>query len=237
MTKPARTMKELEKQIQKEVNKMKIKVPVSTDVRSGGMVRLNKNEEELLKILKEAYEQSDASDYQVDLKVSDLPAYITPSIKELSEELKRAGYIARADFYMGGNFPYIITPSLLSYFDDKAKIEADNKSSTGITYNVGSIKADGSNVVLGDVINSSLDIDNSIKNIYEKIESDGKEDTEELKALMSEVEKVVDEIKIRGVIPKNKGLMDKLSNHLEKHGWFYGGVINLIGAAVLQFVG
>jgi hypothetical protein len=37
-------------------------------------------------------------------------------------------------------------------------------------------------------------------------------------------------------VAKNKGLFAKLSNHLEKHGWFYGEVVGLLGTAVLQLV-
>jgi len=37
-------------------------------------------------------------------------------------------------------------------------------------------------------------------------------------------------------IPKNKGLFSRLSAHLEKHGWFYGEVVGLIGAAALQLL-
>jgi hypothetical protein len=35
---------------------------------------------------------------------------------------------------------------------------------------------------------------------------------------------------------QEKGLFTKLSNHLEKHGWFYGEVVGLLGTAVLQVV-
>ena len=44
------------------------------------------------------------------------------------------------------------------------------KETANNTYNVGNIYADGSNVVIGDAINSSLNIDNSYTRIENRIE-------------------------------------------------------------------
>lgn len=90
--------------------------------------------------------------------------------------------------------------------------------------------------MLGDVINSSLSVDNSVRRIEQEIEEKGGEDTEELRALLDEVKELIENIQESRHVPKNKGLFAKLSNHLEKHGWFYGEVIGLLGAAALQML-
>lgn len=234
MPKPAKTFKELEKQIQKEVSKMKIKVPIQAELRSDGMILLNKSEEELLGIIKDVYEKSGSSDYQVKVNLSDMPSYIVPNFANLAEKLKGGGYISQIVPSLSGNYQYTITPSLLTYSDDKV-IPATTKNHN--TYNVGQIIAESSSVIFGDVIDSKINIDNSIREVYKKIESEGKEDKEDLKELMEKVEVVISEIKSRGVIPKSDGLMKRISGHLQKHGWFYGSVTSLIGSAVLQFVG
>lgn len=48
-----------------------------------------------------------------------------------------------------------------------------------------------------------------------------------MKILVSEIERTKK-------IPEDKGLLTKLSDHLAKHGWFYGSVINIVGSAVLK---
>lgn len=90
--------------------------------------------------------------------------------------------------------------------------------------------------MLGDVVNSSLSVDNSIHQIEQEIDEKGGNDAEELHELLDEVKELIENIQESRHIPKNKGLFLKLSNHLEKHGWFYGEVIGLLGAAALQLL-
>ena len=105
---------------------------------------------------------------------------------------------------------------------EKAKSEKEKQ------FNIGSIIANGSNLVLGDVINSALSIDNSTSLI--------EQEKEELRELLEEVKELIENMQDSRHIPKNKGLFSKLSNHLEKHGWFYGEVVGLLGSAVMQML-
>ena len=58
----------------------------------------------------------------------------------------------------------VLTQPGRTYFEREEKYFKRMKESANNTYNVGNIYADGSNVVIGDVINSSLNIDNSYTN-------------------------------------------------------------------------
>ena len=113
---------------------------------------------------------------------------------------------------------------------EKAKSEKEKQ------FNIGSIIANGSNLVLGDVINSALSIDNSTSRIEQEIEEKGGEEKEELRELLEEVKELIENMQDSRHIPKKKGLFSKLSNHLEKHGWFYGEVVGLLGSAVMQML-
>ena len=57
-----------------------------------------------------------------------------------------------------------------------------------------------------------------------------------MKELLEDVKELIENMQDSRHIPKNKGLFSRLSNHLEKHGWFYGEVVGLIGAAALQLL-
>ena len=102
--------------------------------------------------------------------------------------------------------------------------------------NIGTFTATGSNVILGDAINSSLNVDNSIQRIEKRIEDDGGEDKEALKGLLDEAKELIENIQATREIPKNKGFFNRLSLHLEKHGWFYGEITGLLGNAVLTMI-
>ena len=117
------------------------------------------------------------------------------------------------------------------------KLAEHNKVKPIVTYNVENFSAIRSNFVFGDVINSTLSIDNSIKTIEEKIEECGGEDKETLLSLLSEVKELIENFEATRQIPKNKGLINRLSMHLEKHGWFYGAVVNLLGMAAINLLG
>lgn len=39
------------------------------------------------------------------------------------------------------------------------------------------------------------------------------------------------------ILTEKKKLFEKISNHMEKHGWFYGAVVQLLGTAALGLIG
>ena len=65
----------------------------------------------------------------------------------------------------------------------------------------------------------------------------GGEDKEELHELLDEVKELIENIQSSRAIPKQKKLFEKISNHMEKHGWFYGAVVQLLGTAALGLIG
>ena len=93
-----------------------------------------------------------------------------------------------------------ITPEGYAYFANKEKaLEAEKVKQQTIP----NIFAPGSNIVIGDVTNSTLSIDNSITKIGQLIDEKGGEDTAELKALLAEVQEMLENIKDSRFIPKN----------------------------------
>ena len=99
--------------------------------------------------------------------------------------------------------------------------------------NIENITTGGGNVFLGNITNSSISIDNSISNVMHEIEEKGGEDTEELKAILEEVKELIENIEDLRHIPKNKGLFQRISGHLDKHGWFYAEIVSLLGTAAM----
>lgn len=113
---------------------------------------------------------------------------------------------------------------------DKEKgIFEENKKQTK-QISIGTINAANGNVVIGDVINSSINVDNSIQRIQKMIEEKGDEDKEELLLLLDEFKEILENLEDSRHIPKNKGFMNRLSSHLSRHGWFYAEIVNLLGS-------
>lgn len=93
------------------------------------------------------------------------------------------------------------------------------------------------NLVFGNVSGSTLTVDNSIHLIEQAIDEKGGEDKQELHELLDEVKELIENIQSSRAIPKQKKLFEKISNHMEKHGWFYGAVVQLLGTAALGLIG
>ena len=115
---------------------------------------------------------------------------------------------------------------------EKAITESVPKTSVSIE----TLVMNGSNMFFGDITNSSVSIDNSISNIEREIAKKGGEDTEALKAILEEVKELIENINDSRHIPKNKGLFQKITEHLDKHGWFYAEIVGLIGTAALTLL-
>lgn len=101
---------------------------------------------------------------------------------------------------------------------------------------IGTINAANGNVVIGDVINSSINVDNSIQRIQKMIEEKGDEDKEELLLLLDEFKEILENLEDSRHIPKNKGFMNRLSSHLSRHGWFYAEIVNLLGSVGIKLL-
>lgn len=154
-------------------------------------------------------------------------------LRSLLRELIQEGYISIPQWADDVPCYVEINNSAKTYNEREAEYERQLKASGQVTYNVGSITASGSNLILGDVINSSLSIDNSYHRIKVEIEEKGGEDKEKLNALLDEAKEIIENIEVTRQIPKNKGFFNRLSSHLEKHGWFYAEIVGFIGTATL----
>ena len=78
---------------------------------------------------------------------------------------------------------------------------------------------------------------NSIYQIEQAIDEKGGKDKEELHELLNEVKELIENIEASRSIPKQKKLYQRISDHMEKHGWFYGAVVQLLGTAALDLLG
>ena len=132
----------------------------------------------------------------------------------------------------------VLTQPGRTYFEREEKYFKRMKESANNTYNVGNIYADGSNVVIGDVINSSLNIDNSYTRIENRIEQEcNQEDKLEIKELLEETKEIIDNMKKNGSIGQRKSFFKRLTDHACKYGWLYAEIVNLIGNAAIGIIG
>ena len=125
-------------------------------------------------------------------------------------------------------------PPALSYFEDKENAlskqkERQEKQFSSIT-NYG-------NLVFGNVSDSTFSVDNSIHEIERMIDEYGGDDKDELKGILIEIQELLENINTARSIPKQKKLFQKITNHVAKHGWFYGAVVQLLGTEVFKMIG
>ena len=101
------------------------------------------------------------------------------------------------------------------------------------------INAMNSTVFLGNVIDSTINIDNSISRIEHEIEKkcDNETDKKELLELLEEAKEILGNIKDSKHIDKRKGFFQKITNHFDKHGWFYAEIVGLFGETVIKLLG
>ncbi len=158
-------------------------------------------------------------------------------LRSLLRELSGYGFIV---VQWASNVPYNvqINNSARTYEEKEKEYEKQTSSSSSTIYNDHSINISGGGIVTtGSVINSTLTIDNSVQSINAKIEERGGDDKEELRQLLADTQELIENIKDSRYITKNRNFFSRLSNHLEKHGWFYAEIINLIGTATLMTIG
>lgn len=65
----------------------------------------------------------------------------------------------------------------------------------------------------------------------------GGDDKADLYELLDEVKELIENMQTSRSIPKQKKLFQKLSDHMAKHGWFYGAVVQLLGTAAFGMLG
>ena len=132
----------------------------------------------------------------------------------------------------------VLTQPGRTYFEREEKYFKRMKENANNTYNVGNIYADGSNVVIGDLNNSSLNIDSSYTRIENRIEQEcDQEDKLEIKELLEEAKEIIDNMKKNGSIGQRKSFFKRLTDHACKYGWLYAEIVNLIGNVAIGIIG
>lgn len=156
-------------------------------------------------------------------------------LRGIIRELREEGYIK---VFWADNLPYEVTinNSARTYNERLAEYEAEKARSHQQNFFSGSFTNNG-NMVFGNVSGSTLSVDNSIHKLERDIEEHGGDDKDELQELLDEVKELIENIQSSRTIPKQKRLFQRLNDHIVKHGWFYGGVVQLLGTAVMKCLG
>lgn len=123
-----------------------------------------------------------------------------------------------------------------TYFEREEKYTKQLEITRQPSYNIGTINANGSNFVIGNAINSNFSIQSTISNIEEEIEKKGGEDKEELQELLQETKEIIENFENSKIVQPRKGFINRLSKHLEKHGWFYGAIATTLGEAFIKIL-
>lgn len=227
-------LREQKRQIQRETNRQIASTIVNGQPIIGGMRIMDASSEEILRCILSVYDGNE--NREVHGNDSIIPIAYQSSLSLELEKLKMYGMLSSVCTYIGAVWEVTIAPQGVTYFEDKVQAEEKEKIMQKSSINIESIVATGSNLVLGDVVNSTLTIDNSIQRIENEIDEKGGNDSEYLRELLDEVKELIENMQESRHIPKNKNLFERLSNHLGKHGWFYGEVVGLIGAATIQLL-
>lgn len=190
---------------------------------------MDKTAEEMLKCLLECSGRKDA---HVNFSDDIFPSYVQMSVGLELEKLTQYGMIGGLLSFGNGGMLDLLPPAF-SYFEDKRaaldRQESREKERQQSIINYG-------NLVFGNVSGSTLTVDNSIHQIEQAIDEKGGEDKEVLHELLDEVKELIENIQSSRSIPKQKRLFEKISDHMEKHGWFYGAVVQLLGTAVIGMI-
>lgn len=193
---------------------------------------MDRNSEEILKILLKMYEEKKS--YEIQAFYEDIPEVYLDGLTQLLDTLQQYGMIFSHNEFIGGSFRFSLSPLALTYFEDKERaIKEEKEKQMAQNINIQNLTANGSNINFGTINNSILTIENLTSEIEKRIEEEGGSDKAELKDLLEEVKELCENIQINSSLPKRTNLMNKISNHLEKHGWFYGAVAQLIGTAAM----
>lgn len=195
-----------------------------------GMRIMDKTSEDILDcLLKCERNQNNHISFEYDI----FPEYVQMSISLELEKLTQYGMIGGVIKWMNGGMLDLL-PTAITYFEDKEKAiklrEQQREQNMQSIVNYG-------NIIYGNVSGSTVSVDNSIHEIEKAVEENGGDDKEELMEILEEVKELVDNMQTSRTIPKQKKLFERLSNHLEKHGWFYGAVVQLLGTAAISLLG
>lgn len=219
----------------KQEIQMRAKTIVDNQPVLGNMKILDDESEKLLELLLSKYDGTHREGLCI--KWDELAEPFLESIELHFEKLIMYSMISSWQFVLGYGCNFTLTIQGVNYFTNKiVAVEKEKHIKLGQNINIGSFNVTGSSVVFGDVISSSINIDNAIQNIENKIEELGGSDKAELKKLLDEIKEILGNIEDTRHIPRNKGLWLKVTSHMEKHSWFYGEIVGLLGSQVLKLM-
>lgn len=199
------------------------------------MKLLGREEEYFLKVIIEQCNKLQTNHVELGEEDFPLASDYDGMYGQIVKSLRLKGYLGEGS---RGNVLGGIEAHLMSdgkeYFNDKIRLEKQDMKSKAVTYNIGSITTSQSNVIIGDVTNSSLSLENSIKNIEQRIAQCPREEQQELKDLLEEATEIISNIEETRQITRRGSFIKRLGNHMEKHSWFYSEIVNLIGTGVMK---
>ena len=200
----------------------------------GDMKMMDKNAEELLKILLKMYKK--VNSYKIQADYNEIPEGYRNGLSRILDTLQQYGIIFNYRMFMGGGFQFTLSPQALTYFEDKEKTLEQEKERQKMAQNINiqNLTATGSNINFGSILNSTLTAQNIVSEIEKQIEEKGGDDKAELKDLLEEVKELCESIKVNNPLPNRVTLMTKISKHFEKHNWFYGSIVQLLGTAAMS---
>ncbi len=226
--------RDTKKLLDQEARRQRAKAIVDGQPQVGGMRIMDPAAEEVFQAVLSCYDGNEERDVHSNYNV--IPKSHQNSLLLEFEKLTMYGVITSPRVWIDGMWEATLTPQGLTYFEKKKVAQENEEKAQKAAINIGSITANGGNVFLGNVANSSFSIDNSISNIAQKISEKGGDDAEELKAILDEVKELIENINDSRHIPKNKGLFQRITGHLDKHGWFYAEIVGLLGTAAMTLL-
>lgn len=199
----------------------------------GGMRIMDDASEEVFKVILSVYKPNDERTVRGNYEI--IPAAYHDSLSLELEKLRLYGVVSSPCVWISAMWEVTITPQGITYFENKEQAlkrheEEQKQMSFGNITNYG-------NMVFGNVSGSTLTVDNSIHEIERMIDENGGEDAEELRDLLNEVKELIENMQSSRSIPKQKKLFQRLNDHVVRHGWFYGAVVQLLGTAAMTMLG
>lgn len=159
-------------------------------------------------------------------------------LRSIIKYLINCGYLNIPRNGWADDVPYIA--SLTYEGEHYLELEKDELSkkvvSQGNTYNIQTLSAPESNLILGNSTSVIQKINNSVHAIEDEIEKKGGKDKNDLYRLLAEAKSIAERITNKYSLPEKTGYFQRASHYFDKHGWFYGAIVQLIGTAILTLL-
>lgn len=237
LEKQLRQDKEAQRKRQQEAKQAAIRERAASIVNGqpilGGMRIMDEAAEEILKVILVAYSGGKNRTASGDTDV--FPSSYRFSLSDEFEKLRMYGMLSSYEIWISGQWEVALAPQAISYFEQKEQAIKRHEEEQKMQ-SIGGINNYG-NLIFGNVTNSTLSVDNSVHEIERLIDKEGGEDKEELHELLEEIKELIENMQASRSVPKQKKLIQRISDHAAKHGWFYGAVVQLLGTATFAMLG